>query len=443
MIPKFFQLLYRIYLKIIRRNSFDLYSQRKISQFEDYNKISRLNERKKVNIINNAIQNVPFYKNKLRKYKNYPLEIFNSDFFVHKDNLRKNTESFIKKGINKNSLSWHYTGGSTGAPLLFATDKNTDAASSAAYILSLSWFNASIGEKYTIFWGSPTFINDSKSKLGFVLKKIKNSIVSMLMRRQLILNYNISQDNFANIYDSVMRFKPSYMRGMPSSLYSFALLMEENNKDFSELNLKFIHSACEQLYPWQKRKIEKFFCANVRNTYGLSEFGDIAFEAPCGNLHIMHEDVYVELIPDKYNQNELVVTQLNNTSTPLIRYKTGDIAESIQRCSCSINTPILNGIKGRSHDIIKLKNNKTVHGQMFTHVIVSIEGVIKYQVIQNKLDDFKVNLVTDCNYELKNNYHIVKLLQQYLGDKTSIEINIVNSIALSKRGKHRWIISNL
>lgn len=44
------------------------------------------------------------------------------------------------------------------------------------------------------------------------------------------------------------------------------------------------------------------------NTYGLSEFGDIAFEAPCGNLHIFSEVVFAELQCFGPSLNELIVT---------------------------------------------------------------------------------------------------------------------------------------
>jgi phenylacetate-CoA ligase len=410
------------------------------SQLED------LQFKKLKRVLCNAYQNIPYYRKAFLDIDFDPknletLKDFSAlNFNIDKEIVRSNQANFFKEGVHKSDLSWHRTGGSTGTPLHFATCKLTDGGSQTSIMRALNWFGTEFGRKHVIFWGSPGYV--IKNYLDYP-KKILNIVRDKLMNRMFISNYDLSDENMRNYFDKIEQFQPEYIRGMSSSLYIFAKFMLNNKIEFSNNNIKVIHSACEQLFDWQKVVIEEAFCAPVVNTYGLSEVCDIAYGAPCGHLHISDEDVLVELIDTPLGK-EIVTTQLNNLSCPLIRYRTGDLAESVDFGDCQYTTKVIYGLKGRAHDVIKCKGSKVIHGQAFTHVMVFIEGLVKYQIIQEELEIFHVKLViTDKAVKEVVEGAILEGFNRLVSSEVIVLFLYQNEIPLTNSGKHRWIISNV
>ena len=84
-------------------------------------------------------------------------------------------------------------------------------------------------------------------------------------------------------------------------------------------HIKMIKGTSEKYSINYQEEVKKAFGTKIVSEYGATESGVIAFECPEGNMHINMEGVLVEEI-----ENEIVVTNLQMTSFPLIRYKLGD-----------------------------------------------------------------------------------------------------------------------
>lgn len=449
----FRQLLYPLALVAKGRPTFSFLKQRERSDQLPVKEIEGLQLKKLKLVLGHARTHVPYYRETFKSLGFIPedLKSLNEfrklDFFIDKEILRENTDAFISDICDRTKLSWHRTGGSTGEPLNFATDNNTDAASAAGLIRAIRRYGVDIGEPHCMFWGSPTFISRSSDfALSERLRNLGLKMKERLMNRRVFLNYNISEENFKKIHAEIEKFQPTYIRGMPTSLYVFSRLMIDNGLVFAKARPKLVHSACEQLFSWQTQLIEECFGCPVSNTYGLSEFGDIAFEGPCGGLHTLDEDVFVELFEYAENQPEIVVTQLNNFSTPLIRYRTRDIVEEHSLCEekeCSLGSKVLKGIKGRAHDFIVAPDGRYLHGQFFTHILVFYDNIRKYQIHQRAEDKIEIKLVVDADFDSHVEKEIIDAIQGYMGSMVNVSFKYCNEIPLTARGKHRWIMSDL
>lgn len=442
----FKKFLYPFFNRLIGRNTFAVLSEREDSQYWSREKLQDLQLKKLKSVLVNAQEHVPFYREKFKEIgfdarTLASLEEFNRlNFFITKEDVRSQPEKFIADNCDRKKLNWHRTGGSTGTPLLFPTDPATDAASASAIIRSLHWWGIELGAKHAMFWGSPTFI--VRTKLDYI-KRLINMVRNSLMNRKFFLNYNLSEKNIPAIRESLENFKPKYVRGMPSSLYVFSKSLIEHGTELEKGKPIIVHSACEQLYDWQKSVIEKAFGCPVINTYGLSELADIAYEAPCGGLHTMDEDVLVELFPFQDDAKEIVATQLNNMMSPLIRYRTGDIAENLSSCDCGLALSVLTGLKGRAHDFIVAPDGKFLHGQFFTHLVVFEQGIQKYQVTQKERNYLHIKLVVGADYDASAEQRIFNGIRQYMGNEMRVDFSYVDHIPLTPSGKHRWIISEI
>jgi len=92
-------------------------------------------------------------------------------------------------------------------------------------------------------------------------------------------------------------------------------------------------------------KLTNHYCG-VFQSYGLSECVNTACECQHHTLHINMENCIIEEI-----NGEIVVTNLNNTVTPFIRYKTGDKGH-VERshCKCGRKLDVIVGLQGKSVD---------------------------------------------------------------------------------------------
>jgi phenylacetate-CoA ligase len=115
-----------------------------------------------------------------------------------------------------------------------------------------------------------------------------------------------------------------------------------------------------------RQRIEAGWGARVIDHHGLTEVGPISFECweSPGALHVNEAEYICEVlepgsdrpVPDG-ERGELVVTNLGRTSSPLIRYRTGDLV--VRRsgpCACGRNFARLDGgILARVDDMVNVR----------------------------------------------------------------------------------------
>ena len=444
----FRHLLYPMYNRAIRRDVFGVLAERLKTESLSAEAVRDLQYHKLKSVLVNAGARVPFYRQRFRQIGFEPRnlasieEFLRLPIYVTKDEVRNNPSYFLADGCDRKHLHWHRTGGSTGSPLAFPTDGATETTSASSFVRALHWWGIDVGSRHAMFWGSPRFITRTPIDR---LRKYTLGIRHRLMNRKFFANYNLNTTNMRRYRELLERFQPEYVRGMASSLFLFARFMLENDLKLDRGRPVMVSSACEQLFDWERDVIEAGFGAPVANSYGLCELADIAYGAPCGNLHVMDEDVLLELVPIPGSiQKEIVATQLNNMSSPLIRYRTGDIASDLSHgCACGRGLQILEGLQGRAHDFIVAPDGRFVHGQFFTHLLVFEKGIVKYQVIQEEKDLLVVKLVIDGRYSRESESRFLNAVTDYLGAEVRIEFEYVESIALTDVGKHRWIISKV
>jgi len=105
--------------------------------------------------------------------------------------------------------------------------------------------------------------------------------------------------------------------------------------------LSHIRTIGETLTAELREDAASFWGAKVEDAYSSQEFGYIALQCPVSGLyHAMAESHLVEVIDaegESCNEGAIgrvVVTDLCNFATPLIRYEIGDHAEAGGACSC-------------------------------------------------------------------------------------------------------------
>lgn len=130
------------------------------------------------------------------------------------------------------------------------------------------------------------------------------------------------------------------------------------------------------------RSIREQWPVDLFGSYGNTEMCGSMAECEQGRGAHMHPDVvYAEIVDEAGTpltageQGCLVVSTLNAEGTPLIRYKTGDIAFMDDTpCACGRFSPRLGPVIGREGDMLKIKGTK-VYPSVVADLLVAIREV--------------------------------------------------------------------
>jgi phenylacetate-CoA ligase len=187
---------------------------------------------------------------------------------------------------------------------------------------------------------------------------------------------------------TVVHATPSYMLHISSKIEECGFTL----KDFA---LKKAYLGAEPYSENTRKKIEKLFGIDVYNSYGLSEMNGpgVAFECiyKCG-MHTWEDAYLLEIIDPKNGrllgdekEGEVVFTTLKRKATPLLRYRTRDLAYVYKgSCRCKRTHRRLSRIIGRTDDML-IVNGVNVFPSQIEEVIMRIPEIgTNYQVYLEK-----------------------------------------------------------
>ncbi|MCC6918478.1 MAG: phenylacetate--CoA ligase family protein [Alphaproteobacteria bacterium] len=186
--------------------------------------------------------------------------------------------------------------------------------------------------------------------------------------------------------------------------------------------LKAIRSIGETLSPELRTDARNTFGAPVTDVYSAQEVGYIALECPDSGLyHTMAETMIVEVLKDDGTPcapgetGRVVLTDLRNLATPLIRYAIGDHAEAAAPCPCGRGLPTLKRILGRERNLILMRDGTRHWPLVGFHRFREIAPVSQYQMIQRTPEEIEVRLVTERPLTPQEEQGLTQRIQTSLG----------------------------
>jgi phenylacetate-CoA ligase len=206
-----------------------------------------------------------------------------------------------------------------------------------------------------------------------------------------------------------------------------------------------------QALPKQTRQIiEKGMETKVFDKYGSREFSGIAYECTAhAGHHVVEECYIVELLVGNRaaktgEVGEIVITDLHNLATPMIRYRIGDLATAIDNtigCQCGRQHFRIGEIEGRTQAIVHCANGTWMPGTFFMHFFKDHYSVIEQiQIFQEKKESFTLKVIKGKDFTEEAFQKIVIELQKYVG-QTKIDLDFVDEIPLVRTGKRSPVVS--
>jgi phenylacetate-CoA ligase len=335
------------------------------------------------------------------------------------------------------------TSGSTGEPFVVYADKAQLEFRWAATLRSQEWTGYAFGDKCVRLWHQT--LGMDKTQIA------KERLDALFTRRKFIPVFEMAEDKLEAMAREIAEWDPVLMDGYAEALDFLAHYL----KSRSDLGVrpKALMSSAQTLPEASRKLIEEAFGCRVFDKYGAREFSGIAYEceAHTGH-HVVAEGFIVEVLRDGQpvkpgEMGEIVITDLNNTCLPFIRYRLGDLGVAVDpsfACPCGRGLPLIGNIEGRVQSIIQGTHGQFLPGSFFPHYLKEFDYAIqKFQVVQEERGAITFHVVKGGRYSDDVLAEVLTTFRKHLGEDMRIDVKFVDNIEMVRTGKRLASVSRL
>ncbi|MGD9538140.1 MAG: phenylacetate--CoA ligase family protein [Alphaproteobacteria bacterium] len=236
-------------------------------------------------------------------------------------------------------------------------------------------------------------------------------------------------------------FEPDSLIVYPSNLAALARTFLAAGERLE--GLAHIRTIGETLSDDVRSLTRDAFGLAVEDLYSSQEIGSVALQCPeSGLYHIMAESLIVELLNQRGapcaagEVGRIVITDLHNFATPLVRYDIGDYAEAAGPCPCGRGLPALKRIIGRERNLVLMPDG-TRHWPLVGFALFrDIAPIAQYQMIQDGRESVEVRLVAEAPLSAAQEARLTRVIQDALGHPFALRFSYFEgSIPAGPNGK--------
>lgn len=369
------------------------------------------------------LQNIPVNPNPYAWLKSFPI--------LPKKTFRENLDYILTRPIDEN-LTSVMSSGSTGPPSKVYFSKEEISTTRALQIIWWEWAGYRFGNSLL-----QTGVNMNRTR--------EKAIKDKLLNTRYIDAMSHSEAQILNELHLLSKHPRDHFVAYASSLYLFAKTALAHG--IMDIKFHSVISLGEKLLPQFREAIEQAFSCKVYDTYGASEGFLIASQCNQGKYHLMTPHVVVEILDEKNKEVEpgqigrVVLTGLDNFTTPLIRYEVGDLAVKGHpgKCACGLELPFLEEIIGRITEFILTPSGKFITVQTVVRVLKHFPEIEQFKVVQIDSDLYKLIYISPKNQLDVREKEIKSMFEEVFGEPLRFEFEKVKELPKAKTGKFQLI----
>ena len=240
-------------------------------------------------------------------------------------------------------------------------------------------------------------------------------------------------------------FRPDVISVYPSNLDA---LMDYWDEHGGAPEFKHIKTVGETVHDKLRERVKKKFNLKIEDVYSSQELGSIAMPCEQGLYHTTDQNLIVEILDEagvpvaEGETGRVVVTDMHNYASPMIRYDNGDWAVRGGKCSCGRGLKTIQKVMGRYRNLLKRPDGTRHWPQVGMYEFDQLSFKIRrYQLIQHTLTDIEYRVQVDELLNDEQKSELIRIAQAALGDEFAITVNDTTDIwPAAPNGKHEEFI---
>lgn len=409
------------------------------NQRKSFSELTKLQNIKLQKLIHHIYKNNPYYHHLFDTVGLKPHDITGIEDLkrlptTSKEQLQNTSmNEIVCTNVNLSECVRITTSGSTGLPLqLFYTQKDFS-------ILNMNWIRPLLAHgvkpwnrKFEIT--GPHNISNNKKWFNYLGLWNKKGISIFKKPQEWV--------------DMWRYYKPDILYGYSGSLKLLANFIIDNR--ITDISPMFVFGVSDLVDNECRAVIYTAFKKKLIDIYGAAEAGCIAWECEiCNGYHINMDTVLVEFLQGDRSvslgtQARIIVTNLHSFAMPIIRYELGDIAiPSEEKSLCGRELPLMKVIEGRSDSFIVLPSGNLLSPMFFFVIMKPVKEIKQWRVLQKDVKHINIFVVPSKNFSPDAINHIKQRLEETIGEKMEIKVEIVDNIRANPSGKVRAVISQV
>jgi phenylacetate-CoA ligase len=370
-------------------------------------------------IVEHAYRQVPYYAALFRRIGLVPSDIrrardLDALPILDRETVRREGPRLRAENSGRYSPVAVETSGTTGQRLILLMDKPSNALEFAFYWRAWGWAGYHLGDRFAEF--SSVHFHRRPSWGLWEYRRLGN--------RLLLDSRVITEESLAHHVDTILKFRPRYLKGLASVLGLFASHLERREPPV-RLGLQAVFSSGETLTSVEHERLRRVLRCPIFNLYGHMERTVAASTCLAGALHVHPDYGLMELLPHG-TFAAVVGTSLHNRAMPLLRYATGDLVvpdPDPNPCTCGLAFPRLKRVLGRAGAVLKAPDGRSIPAAFL--IFDEVPGVTKGQIVQELLDRVVIRVEPNSDFDTGTLASLRTALQRLMGPEVDIIAKVV------------------
>jgi phenylacetate-CoA ligase len=325
-----------------------------------------------------ANEGIPFYRERFRQVGFDPERDFQSisDLtrvpVLTKEEVRAHSEQMIDRRFLTGSVVAN-TSGTTGQPMSMRLNEGYVAFDYAC--MFRHWAKAG----YTFrapYAAIRSYVPDTPDKPLWIRNRWQNTLYMSA--------YHLKPSNAERYIETLLRFRPQFIRGYVSSVNILAEYAYPHRDKFDFV--RGVFTASETLSDIERANIERTFGRKLYDWYGMTEPAVVVTERTDHNgMEVDWEYGFPEFMEDPSllpDECRLLATSLHNPVMPFIRYETGDIARIGSEQDSAGLYPKVRAMMGRKDECLVTPDGARLPSLNFYSLLQTYTDILRFQFVQ-------------------------------------------------------------
>jgi phenylacetate-CoA ligase len=393
-------------------------------------------------LLTNAARTSPWYQKRLPgapDLARFGLDDLRRLPVLEKSDLQNHLDEITGSGATAAGVGPNQSSGSTGTPVRLYQSREYFVWHAAETVRGLGMCGPyRPGMPRAVFWGSSVQSREHRGLAG----TLHDLSVNMLWFDA----FSLHRDRLPATVRRLRAYRPAIVVGYMSIVLEVARALDRPLE-----GLLGIQTTAETLTPLDRSVIERGFGAPVFNRYGTNEVGTIAQECKFHDgLHLVMENNIIEIVgadgrplTSPGDEGEVLITNLRNFATPLIRYRIGDVARlGREGCACGRGNARLESVLGRTSDVIVSPSGVLLHSLFFLKLFYGMP-VARFRIDQETPSGLRVRVVPGAQYTDDVRRQVTSQILTHGDPSFEVTWEVVDELPRTAAGKFRVTVSHV